>query len=361
MRLQTESRRQSMTIDVNRASALTLTSPTSKRASFAPLTGSKHRRIPSISDNGVGPIPIPDPSPSPNFQSLTAVEGGFSTNAQYSGLGRLNNPEMEALKVELKSLKEQLESAGHDLSEANEAREASETCIKALREFIAENNVGATTVKLPPPPSMTNGDEEPKKAGTGWGFKLWGSGSSVTSTNVEPPLRAGMVSSAGVVYPGTQVVPSNQTGASSVPFGNLAAIPTIPSSSAPLSRKLTGLFSSRSSISSTNSKEKEQRLVQIPGIAVPGRIEKRDSGYSHSDASSVVEPLSPPSVAEVLGLEATVYGCGPVQLHAGLGEKTVVTDLENLREEVHHSIGGTENGIGEPTSFREIEIDGGLR
>lgn len=359
MRLQTESRRQSMTIDVNRASALTLTSPpTSKRASFAPLTGSKHRRIPSISDNGIGSFPIPDPSPSPNFQSL---EGGLSPNTQPSGLSRLNNSEMESLKVELKSLKKELESARHDLSEANEAKEASETCIKALREFIAENNVGATNVKLPPPPSMTNGDEEPKKAGTGWGFKLWGSGSSATSTNVESPLRTGMLSSAGVVYPGTQGVPSNQIGASSVPFGNFAAVPTIPTSSAPLSRKLTGLFSSRSSISSTNSKEKEQRLVQIPGIAAPGRIEKRDSGYSHSDASSVVEPISPPSVAEVLGLEATAYGCGPVQLHAGLGEKKVVTDLENRPDGMHLSTGGTENGIGEPTSFHEIDIDGELR
>jgi hypothetical protein len=349
-----------MTIDVNRASALTLTSPTSKRASFAPLTGSKHRRIPSISDNGIGSFPIPDPSPSANFQCFAAVEGGLSPNAQPSGLSRLNNSEMESLKVELKSLKEALESARHDLSEANEAREASETCIKALREFIAENNVGVTTVKLPPPPSMTNGDEEPKKAGTGWGFKLWGSGSSATSTNVESPLRTGMLSSAGVVYPGTQFVPSNQIGPS-VPVGNFAATPTIPTSSAPLSRKLTGLFSSRSSISSTNSKEKEQRLVQTPGIAAPGRIEKRDSGYSHSDASSVVEPISPPSVAEVLGLEATAYGCGPVRLHAGLGEKKVVTDLENLPDGMHHSIGGTENGIGEPTLFRAIEIDGGLR
>jgi len=63
----------------------------------------------------------------------------------------------------------------------------SETCVKALWEFIRENNVGAGAmavvsepagVKLPLPPTMTTGEETDARktgvmGGAMWGFKLW--------------------------------------------------------------------------------------------------------------------------------------------------------------------------------------------
>ncbi len=71
------------------------------------------------------------------------------------------NLELETLRKELRAVKDELEETKLELSEANEAREASDTCANALREFISENNVGTVdldardAVKLPPLPATT--------------------------------------------------------------------------------------------------------------------------------------------------------------------------------------------------------------
>src|SRR6266498_1268712 len=183
MRLQTENRRQSAIIapiDVNRASALTfanapLTSASAKRASFTPLTGSRHGRMSSISDihnlgadaNGVIPSPIvlgfsggeaslsPPPHLNSNGNGTRRVSGLFGRHSPSEHDGSVaadpTNPhpissevqhELDSLKAEVKLLKAELETAKRDVVEANEAREASDMCVQALRGFIKENGVG---------------------------------------------------------------------------------------------------------------------------------------------------------------------------------------------------------------------------
>jgi hypothetical protein len=229
-----------------------------------------------------------------------------------------NSAELEALRKEIQMLKLDLDNTKHDLQEANEAKEASETCVIALRDFIAENNVGAagstTSIKLPPPPMMATGDApaaDPRKAGSAWGFKLWGSGS------VDSPLR----SSAAPYSASATQSSSMQTSTTADP----PASATI--GAAPLSRKLGSFFSSRSSISSDQSREQApSQLPQLQTNAAVSRVQsQRDSVYSYSDASSVAEPLSPGS--DINGL-----GTAPFQKShiAGYADSAVAKDIADL-------------------------------
>jgi len=384
MRLQTENRR-SLALNPTDVSRATLglsafTTPASaKRASFAPLTGSGtrgHRRIASVSDGAFGlrgDLEL-TPTPSPNAQTFafnSAGTGGESSNysqpsaALSSGRsGRLSPPsgliisphsastdysygksappdqeyfrvpspshvalstELEEIRKELREVKDQLDTTKHELREAVEAKEASETCLSALREFIAEGSTGVAgseggAVKLPPMPSMTTGDEEvfnsaPSKPiaapapAAKWGFKLWGGGGSVSQSS-------SMSSSSSLT---SATASTAATGAASITTGAGAA-------PAPLSRKLGGFFTSRSSTSSSNGTPSQPHLpldqVQGPDLASTtpqtgrnrtgsaGSVESTERGLiqppslqyeSTSASSSIVEPLSPADDIDGLG------------------------------------------------------------
>jgi hypothetical protein len=348
MRLQTESRRQSMVpIDSARAS-LALpgfgSPPSSKRASFTPLTGKPpgHRRVSSVSDTSS--VPIPDLSSSPRTQTFTGNTTPPNSSRHFSGMfgqsasgdlsmttatdppqvpdsnpsaavATVDSDKLEMLRKELQSVKEELATAKHDLMEAIEAKEASETCVKVLREFIADNNVGAVaaggaSMKLPPPPTMTTGEDgsDRTKSNGGWGFKLWGADS---------PLIPSMSFSASAAAPS----PSG-------PVNSTLPPPVI--AAAPLSRKLGGFFSSRSSLSSNSSQQQPVSPLQTnaAGVQLPLHIQsQRDSSYSFSDTSSVTEPISPGS--DIHGL-----GAGPASYFPEAHGNIVVKDVTNL-DRVH--------------------------
>lgn len=304
MRLQTENRRQSMapmTIDLSRAGLPGLGSPpSSKRASFTPLTGSfattrpnfGHRRTPS-NEAGTG-VPELSSSPTPqatSFPELAPPNPPPNSSRRYSGLfGRTSPPqpepgyadiltaEIQGLRKEMQAVRDELENTKHELSESNEAREASETCVKALREFIAENNVGApqtagsSSLKLPPPPTMASGEEEDSGAkaasAAGWGFKLW----------KDATVR-------------TPAVPQSAT----LPSPAVASLPQAPMTATPLSRKIGGFFSSHRSASSVASSINTPPPVTLPQLQTNAAASVRDSMYSFSDTSSMAEPISPPN------------------------------------------------------------------
>ncbi|KAF5336102.1 hypothetical protein D9611_006218 [Ephemerocybe angulata] len=327
MRLQTEHKRQSMTpIDVNRATMMLSNPPTSKRASFTPLTGRStngHRRVSSVSDGfALLGLTSPDLNTSPNTQVLTLPDTAGSnpppSSARYPTLfgGRSSPPQSDAmmdvplstsetleLKESIQRLKAQLEAVQHELSEANEARQASETCVEALRTFIAENNFSngessASSIKLPPPPTMTTGEEEPdtskKRGGAsqgGWGFKLWGGDAQAAST---------------------------------VPHSAPLSGPP-----APFQRKLGGLFSSSrsASISSMHS-------ATLPPLQTnASNMQRLPSHGSSSDTSSVTEPLSPGDDIHGLGTRVQVrdgsYVSDGMEGHGILEIKNL--DLELVR------------------------------
>jgi len=190
------------------------------------------------------------------------------------------SPEVEALKKEVESLKRELSDTRAELVEANETKEASETCVKALRDFIAESQDGpsvsgeSSLIKLPPRPTMTNGEEsdsdkKPVASTSGWGFKLW----KADSTQKAPVVN-------------TAAPPSPPSTSSSAPTQQT------PTASAPFSR-IGSFFSSRGGISSTNSSSNQANAAPAQNNSY------RDSMSGHSisvsDTSSVIEPLSPTS------------------------------------------------------------------
>ncbi|KAG6888564.1 hypothetical protein C0995_007353 [Termitomyces sp. Mi166 len=300
MRLQVESRRQSLApVDVTRASIVSFgSSPSGKRGTFTPMTGNftarpGHRRIVSVNDSPTNSAFDKTANPPaftfPDNSSSSASPG--SSRRYSSLLGRTSPSQLDAvlghdqsitqvetLRQELRSVKDELRQAKHELTEANEAREASEMCVKVLREFIGENNVGATdpdaasvtSLKLPPPPTMANGDEDQEAAfqskktapATSWGFgKFWGDSTAKPSPTI--PQSA-------------TLAPPHVTS------------PSTPMSATPFSRKIGGFFSSRtssmSSVASTSARP-------VPSVAAQSI---RESIHSASDTSSVVEPASPP-------------------------------------------------------------------
>jgi len=301
MRLQTENRRTSrggdMTVDLSRASSFSFGGPSSaKRMSFAPLTGSSagrmqnHKRISSVSDNvtwsDVAGGPPTDTSP--NSQTVTLPEepspqpGLPATgNRRLSGLfGRpmamelepvpgLNSLEREKLQREVQALKSALEEARNDLTEANEAREASETCVKTLRDFIAENNVGVPSVRVDASSvgnSAIRGDDADKKSPSVNGGSRWG---------FSGLFRAGEASSPVIQGRGTSA----------------AASP--PTATEPLSRKLGGLFSGRGSFSSSTS-------TSAPARYGPEAMCNGSDTSSTADSAGPASPSAETPIARVL-------------------------------------------------------------
>jgi hypothetical protein len=275
MRLQSENRRvsqASLGVDTSRGLPLIGGPPANKRASFTPLTGTGatwavgHKRISSFSDAGTGydsppkdlaanPILVADSVQLPsNPRRLSGMFRGSPPMVDYSP--DLISADVVALRTELNSVKQELEDMRNELCDANEAREASETCVKALRAFIAENNVGGP----PTAPAVTTGeDAQSRKNGKGWAFKIW---------KVDSPVKS---------------APTNSLYNSGPPTRTIAAQTT-----APLSKKLGEFFSSRTSFSSNNSAPPVSSISSA-----------REAMYQGSDSSSVedsvVEPVSPRS------------------------------------------------------------------
>ena len=285
MRLQTESRRISrgagadLSVDLSRASSYSFGGPQSaKRMSFAPLTGSSagrmqnHRRISSVSDSNVSWSDVAsgqtaDTSPNPQTATLPDISpypGCPPPSARrFSGLfargaapeSEPGPAEKEKLQREILALKAALEDTRNELTEANEAREASETCVRTLRDYIAENNVGVSpNVRS----SVARSDDPDKKNTSGSVGSRWGFGGLFRAGEASPP-----------------VIPSRGVSTSSSPS------PT----SEPLSRKLGGIFGGRGSFSSSN---------PAPSRGVPSIQEPTYNGSDTSSTAESPEPASPP-------------------------------------------------------------------
>lgn len=256
MRLQTESRRMSqLTVD---SSARVNGSPSpNKRMSLLinppPNPNRGHRRISSQSDSGfMLPEALNWSSPPPSSSALTDEEQNFTSK------------EVQNLKQEIKSLNETLEETKHELSEANEAREASEQCAKALRDYISEFRVGeagSSPSNIPPPPNTPSKAEDPKVSSK-WSFKLWNGGNSTTSPSISPATPLSPPTSSSVLSP----VSSPQPPA--------------------LTRKLGSFFSSRAgSISSATSITTQQPSICRASSDVSSLTEEEEPNSPCSDGS----------------------------------------------------------------------------
>lgn len=326
MRLQTENRRKSqisnLSLDLSAgqpglaqqavagagAGAITSSwaSATPKRASFAPLTGSPagrmgHRRISSVSDSGLTSPNFAMQGQWPNSPSADA----YANHRRTTLLGRssllegggVDGEEMDALRRELAVAREQLEEMKHELTETQEAREASELCVKALRTFISENSVGMAA-----PGSSSGGKGDSGGVGSGgsgggggvgarggpaskWGFNFW----KVDTSSEGAEAGAGRVRSNS----NNLASPASATSSTATPGGST------PAAAAPFS-KLGSLFGSRVSTATTTTTTASASASSTTSSSVTtGHMVHQEPMFNGSDTSSVAEstpePISPAS------------------------------------------------------------------
>jgi hypothetical protein len=247
--------------------------------SFTPLTGTSagrmqnHKRISSVSDSNVNMADVADgqtvdTSPNPQTATLPDVSGHPpSSSRRISGLfARAPAPESEPdlaerekLQREVQALKTALEESRHELTEANEAREASETCVRTLRDFIAENNVGASPMRPDVGSPVARNEDADKKNANGSGGSRWGFGGLFRAGETNSPVISGRG-----VSTSSSPSPTNE----------------------PLSRKLGGLFGGRGSFSSSN---------PAPPPPPRGIPNVQEAIYNSSDTSSTAESAEPAS------------------------------------------------------------------
>lgn len=141
----------------------------------------------------------------PPSRRASAVSGtsvsAVSFASAISGDAGEHLEKLKAARMETEVLKTQVEALEVKLMEADEARQASEECLKALREFMAADPnstdgdaASLRGISLPPLPTDRDHDEPapPPEAKAGWGFNMW---------------RRESVSQPGAVSPIAQSVP----------------------------------------------------------------------------------------------------------------------------------------------------------
>ncbi|RPD64302.1 hypothetical protein L226DRAFT_544892 [Lentinus tigrinus ALCF2SS1-7] len=301
MRLQTEKRMSvasNLSLDLSRpppAHASLSGPPSSKRASFAPLTGSSagrmgHRRISSVSDSGYllsppahgEPTSWPPPSPRsqhisedpeatpiapPSHNRRVSLLFGRGAAPQFEPPQSQSDLEVEQLRQQLRTTQQHLDDAKRELVESQEAHEASELCVRALRTFISENNVGVpsaikTKNGTPAPPTPSHA-KQPSTASSRWGFRLWTSSEGETASGNTP----------------TSTPTSTPT--HTLPPDTGSAVST-PSQTAP-PRKFGGFFSTRTSTSSSASTRPPYDPVH------------QEPMFNGSDTSSLADSTGPVS------------------------------------------------------------------
>lgn len=412
----------SMSIDTSRANSFLPISgapSSSKRASFVPLTGSgavriqSHRRISSVSDpsfhGGVADdataatIDATSLRLSPGAQTASFPDDASSSaeakkarrSSAFFSLGRApdvnslpppvarsSNPdvsftsdssiseELEALRNERNAARMELLAAKQDLSEAQEAREASEQCVAALRAFISEQGAGTPSglLKLPPLPTDKSADsdnhdaQQKNKAGFnagGWSFgKLFrqdSSGASASGRSGSPSRAPSAITSPAVetapAPPAVTTPPTAQTNTQS---------PTAASGAAALSRKIGGFFSARApSISSVASAASESSAgvnsytsstpiaATTPVVRPPaahGQQEPTLNGMGSDDEDDgPPEPLSPVRDHDAVA---------PVVVRAASTSASSVADVPTEERDIV-SLGGKAIAYPEPIADEE--------
>lgn len=175
---------------------------------------------------------LPRPAPPSHRISTSSIASAPGANVDLTGSpGKKADDRFDSLYAEIIQLRSQL-------TESQEARAASEECLKALREFIASgpgedaDAPGIEGIKLPPLPTDRDPEEDlaaqssqaDKKSAGGWGLGLWrssaapnipvGTQSISTSTRSEAPTSAAQSPALSSVQ-----LPDAQSVAKGVPAG----------------------------------------------------------------------------------------------------------------------------------------------
>lgn len=158
--------------------------------------------------------------------------------------------ELEQLRRELGALKTELEDVKAELAEANEAKEASDMCAKALRAFIEDNKVGEKSYEqidlsvqpIAIPKTMNHDSQHSKKpsangsASAGWGLnKLWGTGAPPKSPPTSNSVSTSPTTALGKKFGDFFSRPGNSLSHQAPTYNGMSDTSSIPESIEPLS------------------------------------------------------------------------------------------------------------------------------
>lgn len=187
--------------------------------------------------------------------SLDATASSATVEAAVAAAYASSAADAQASRDEADQLRAQLERLTVQLTESEEARDASESMVRALREFIASDpgdaagGPGSASISLPPLPTedLDDDDEDeeqepapkPAPAASKWGFSMWsGSGAAATPSNVPAPAPARRRSSAAAAAADIYTTPLSPriavTPPDSPPQTRQAAQPAEPPAPAPV-------------------------------------------------------------------------------------------------------------------------------
>ena len=268
-----------------------------------------------------------------NLRHSSSSGAPGSTASVHSTLPQTSEAE-EKLRAELAATRARL-------ADAEEARDASETCLRALREFMAGGEEGAPPdellkgISLPPLPSARDSDEiaQDAKAAAGgnkggWGFKLWKQTPLVSppaSTAVEPSATPADTASLSVAQSTQGTSPLGSPAAAPGDLPTESTVHAVPSSITPLAnfvsgwtkgvspgtpseskqeskpsagRSISSFFSRNKEDTPATTSEKNKELPAEPPVEVK---EVPASGLTVEDAATL--PLSPASQLSEIPLE----------------------------------------------------------
>jgi hypothetical protein len=272
--------------------------------------------------------------------------------------------------VEEKKLRAELADVRARLAESEESREASEACLKALREFMSAGGQegGAAeaellkTMRLPPLPTDKDADEEAmtsqagaKKAagGGGWPFKLWkqGPASPSLSTAVEAPgtpndrfsppasVRSSMTPRVSPLPTPGELPTENVISAvpaSSTPLGNFVSgwtksvIPGTPAADAAATNKPAG---PARTISNFFSRKKDDSATYKDLPAPPQEIEEVTPSAPTSDLREETLEPSPQIPEQPVLAESDVQAEGQTFVGENDGKESKVDEDSQVVEE----------------------------
>jgi type II secretory pathway pseudopilin PulG len=241
---------------------------------------------------------------SANLPSAPMLSHRSSSHGKQDFPGSSQSSPQKPSHDELARLRADLAATSAKLVESEEARQASEDCLRALREFMSQGGEGSTaadqdllkTLKLPPLP--TDQEAEPVRANdkkpAGWGFKLWKQGptSPSLSTTVEPPATPATMPSPSItprVSPLPQhgdlpteqalsAVPSSATPLSSFVGGWTKTVqPGTPADRPPAGRSLSNFFSRTKTTDKLDKELPPQPEDTLePSPSIPDKVESTD-------------------------------------------------------------------------------------
>ncbi|CAG8582463.1 5401_t:CDS:2, partial [Acaulospora colombiana] len=260
----------------------------------------------------VGPSSSP---PVPLLPTHQILKDHHLKPAQIQTMSLLNpvGAELESLRQELVSVRVELSETKRELWEATEAKEASDACLKALKDFINENNIGTASgsptsssvgpdsaslrgISLPPLPTDDIPDAEdtsqtktpvathaqtPSMGRKGWGLGFWTSSTPATNGHTSTPADKASGNGSVSHSSSSTLLPAKTSAVSASSFSNFVSKwrrgDSISSSTETQEPAVTRLSQGSLSPDPRNSpKNINDNYTPAP---VPGSLKRRPSAY----------------------------------------------------------------------------------